>query len=159
MRTSLRGTPSSSAINRISALFAAPSTAGAPTRARRTPSITPSTRSTAALGVRRTAKRTSGGLKISEASDDEPDQDEDDEPGPVDHAGLGQHPADRTQDRFGGLMQKRRHLIASRGVDPGHDHPPEDQRPERHQEELDEGEKERPGHVPESTSPPSRGSP
>jgi len=41
-RTSRRATPSSSAISRSSAWFAAPSTGGAATRTRRTPSTTPS---------------------------------------------------------------------------------------------------------------------
>jgi cation diffusion facilitator CzcD-associated flavoprotein CzcO len=51
--------PSSSAISLSNAWLAAPSTGGAVTLARRTPSLTPSTRSAAERGVRRTAKRTS----------------------------------------------------------------------------------------------------
>jgi len=85
MRTDVFGTPSSSAINRISALLAPPSTAGAPTRARRIPSETPSIWSSAALGVRRTAKRTSLGLKTSQHPPQQAEDDEDDETRPVDH--------------------------------------------------------------------------
>ena len=52
----------------MSAALAAPSTAGAITRTFRTPSTTSSTRSTAERGVRRTAKRTVGKLKVPEGA-------------------------------------------------------------------------------------------
>src|SRR5688572_5963932 len=153
IRTSRRETPSSSAMSRIRALFAAPSTAGAPTRARSTPFTTPSTRSAAALGVRRTAKRTSGELKIvSEGAPQEAEDDQDDEPRPVDHPALGQHPPDRRQDGLSGLEQEGRNLIAPGRVDPGHEHPSKDEAPERDQEELEKGREEGRSHGPESTA-------
>ena len=52
----------------MSALLAAPSTAGAMTFTLSTPSATLSTRSTADRGVRRTAKRTLEKLKVSEGA-------------------------------------------------------------------------------------------
>src|SRR5918994_1548639 len=127
IRTSRRATPSSSAMRRISALFAAPSTAGAPTRARRTPLTTPSTRSAAALGVRRTAKRTSVELKTSEGAPEETEDDQDDEPGPVDHPALGKHPSDGCEDGLGGLEEEARDLVPAGGVDPRQEQPPKDE--------------------------------
>ena len=66
---------------------------------------------------------------------------------------LRQHAADRAEDGLGGLEEEGGDLLAPGRVDPGHDHPPEDQRPERHQQELDEVEEEGSRHGPESTSP------
>src|SRR5438093_1530129 len=129
IRTSCRETPRSSATSRTRALLAAPSTAGAPTRTRRIPSTTPSMRSAAARGVRRTAKRTSTGLKTSQGAGQEAEDDQDDEPGPIDHPGLRQHAPNRGEDGLGRLEEERRDLVATPGVDPGHDHSPEDQRP------------------------------
>src|SRR5688572_540340 len=148
IRTSRRATPSSSAISRMRALFAAPSTAGAPTRARSTPLTTPSTRSAAALGVRRTAKRTSAALKTSEGAPEEAKDDQDDESGPVDHPALRQHPPDRREDRLGGLEEEARDLVAAGRVHPRHEHPPKNERPERHQQELKEVREEGGTHEP-----------
>src|SRR5687768_8731457 len=162
IRTSRRETPSSSAMSRMSAMFAAPSTAGAPTRARSTPLTTPSTRSAAALGVRRTAKRTSAALKTSEGAPQEAEDDQDDEPGPVDHAALGQHPPDGREDRLGRLEEEARDLVAAGRVDPRHEHAPEDQRPERDQQELEEVREEGGTHepsLPHGSSDPARSRP
>ena len=106
-------------------MFAAPSTAGAMTRTLSTPSTTSSTRSTADRGVRRTAKRTLEKLKASEGAPQEAKDDQDDEPGPVDHAGLREHPADRAS--IGSVVWMRKRQLVRQRVDPGHEHPPEDQ--------------------------------
>ena len=61
----------------------------------------------------------------------------------------------RTGARIGSVVWKRNAETWLRPVrvDPGHDHPSEDQRPQRHQQELDEVDEECPRHVAESTSP------
>src|SRR5688500_12311475 len=120
IRAPRRATPSSSAISRMRALFAAPPPAGAPTRARSTPLTTPSTRSAAALGVRRTAKRTSVGLKTSEGAPEEAKDDQDDEPGPVDHPALREHQPDRREDRRGDQDEESHGLVVTRRVTRGH---------------------------------------
>src|SRR3954466_13389606 len=134
---------SSSAMTRTRALFADPSTAGAMTRTFRVPSTTPSTRSTTDRGVSRTANRTVSTVTFSEGAPEEAKHDEHDESGPVDRAAAWQQASHGRQDRLGQRDQKGRHRVASLGVDPRHQHPPEHQEPEREEHELDEGEKER----------------
>src|SRR5262245_31808986 len=143
MRTSRREMPISSASRRISALLAAPSTAGAMTLTLRTPSTTSSTRSTADRGVRRTAKRTAGNVNGSEGAPQEAEDDQDDEPRPVDHPGRWKDAANRRQDRLGRLDQEGGDLVPSSGIDPRHDHAPEHEQPERDEQELDEIDQER----------------
>ena len=55
--------------------------------------------------------------------------------------------ADRAEDRLGRLEEERGDLVAPGRVDPRHEHPTEDERPQRHQDELDEVEEEGPGTI------------
>src|SRR5690349_14556070 len=111
----------------------------------RIPSTASSTRSTADRGVRRTAKRTAGKVNGSEGAPQEAEDDQDDEPRPVDHPGRWEEASDRRQDRLGGLDQEGRDLVPPCRIDPGHEHPAEHEKPQRDQQELDEVEQERHG--------------
>jgi hypothetical protein len=102
-------------------------------------------------GVSLTANLTSAALKTSERAHEDAEHDEDDETGPVDHAGLRQHPPNRSEHRFGRLDQEGRDLIAPSRIDPGHEHPAEDEHPQRNQQELEEVDEERGTHGSEST--------
>src|SRR5512146_1104259 len=121
MRTSRAARPRSSARSRTRAVLAAPSTAGAATRTRRTPSTTPSTRVAAARGDSRTANRTAAEVKTSERAPQGAEHDQDEEPGPVHHPGRWQQAADRGKDRLGRLDQERGYLVPPGWIDPGHD--------------------------------------
>ena len=137
--------------------MAAPSTAGAVTRIRSTPSITPSTRLDDERGVSRTANRTSGRLKTSQRAKQETEDQQDDQPRPVDHAGSRQHPADGSQHRLGRLDQERRDPVAPGRIHPGHQHSAEYQRPQGEEQELQEIDEECDAHAIESTKSVARG--
>src|SRR5438552_2781332 len=147
IRTSRMAEPSSFARSRTRAWLAAPSTAGALTRTWRTPSTTPSTRAWAERGVRRTANRTAGAVKTSQRAHQDAEDDQDEEAGPIDHAGRREDPADRGEDRLGCLEQEGRCLAAPARVDPRDQHPSEHEDPDRDQQELDEVEEEGAGHM------------
>src|SRR3954468_14770454 len=138
MRMLVGGTSTSPASSRIRAMFALPPTAGAPTRTRSAPSTTPSIRSPAVRGVRRTAKRTMEDATTSEGAPEHAEHDEDDEAGPVDHPALRKHRADRAEQRLRRLDQEGRDPVPAGRVHPGHHHPPEHEGPQRHQQQLDE---------------------